>query len=163
MATTMTRPETVLAKSTRTRTVWLAVVAAILLIAVGFGAGFLTSQTTQDDPVGLADQATVSLIQENMAAHNAGDPDALRETVIEDYVFTAINPDTGAVIGETTGVDALFKEISQTSQLQATSEFVQDDNGLVSATYSEGGTTGMLVFKIVDGKIAHTWVYMYDR
>lgn len=161
MATTMTRPETVHSKPTRT--VWLAVLAAILLVAVGFGGGFLTSQVTQDEPVGLADEATVSLIQDNMAAHNAGDREALSETVTEDYVFTAINPDTGAVIGETTGVDALFAGISQTSQLQATSELVQDDNGLVSATYSEGGTTGMLVFKIVDGKIAHTWVFMYER
>lgn len=110
-----------------------------------------------------ADAATVSLIEDNMAASNAGDLEALRETLTEGSL-TAISPDNGDVIGETTGgADAFYKEVSQTSQLQATSELVQDDNGLVSATYSEGGTTGMLVFKIEDGKIAHTWVFMYER
>lgn len=143
---------------------WLAALATILLLAGGFGAGFLTSEVTQDEPVGLADAATVSLIQDNMSASNSGDLEALRETVTEGYVFTAIDPDSGSVIGETTGgVEAFYEQIGQTNQLRATSEFLQDDNGLVSTTYSEGGTNGMLVVKILGGKIAHTWVFMYEN
>lgn len=163
MTTTMTRPGTAEARATRTRSAWLAALAAILLVAVAFGAGFLTSQVTQDEPVGLADAATVTLIEDNMRATNAGDLDALRETVTEGYVFTAIDPDNGNVIGETIGVDAFYDRIGRTDQLRATSELVQDDNGLVSTTYSEGGTNGMLVLKVVGGKIAHTWVYMYEN
>lgn len=157
MTTTFTRPETILPTGRTSRFTWLTVLVAVLALALGFGAGFLTSQTTQDEPTGLADNATVSLIKDNMAAFNAGDARALAATTTSGVVFTVVS--SNGANAQFTGPESIMANIGQTSGLKATSEFVQQGT-LVTSTYSEASSKGVQIYQISGGKIAHVWILL---
>lgn len=112
MTTTCTKPEAVVHPTRPSRFTLVAVFVVVLAVALGFGAGFVVRDLTQDEPTGLANDATVSLIEDYGAASNAGD------------VFTG--------------------------------EPVQQGN-LVTTTYSESGSHGVVTFEISDGRISHVW------
>jgi hypothetical protein len=156
MTTTFAEPETIL-RTGRSRFTWLTVLVAVLALALGFGAGFLTSQTTQDEPIGLADDATVSLIEDNMAAFNAGDANALAATTTSDVVFTVVSSE--GIDAQFKGPESVMANIGQTSGLKATSEFVRQ-GPLVTSTYSEASSTGVQIYKIAGDKIAHVWILL---
>lgn len=158
MTTTSTKPTDTLVHPTRrsSRFTWLAVLVVLFAVALGFGAGFLTSQMGQDEPSGLADDATVSLIEDFMAAGTAGDLEALEATTTPDVVLTGMDRD--GVIGETEGgAEGILAQMGEPSGLKATSEFMQQGN-LVTSTYSESESHGVQTFEITDGKISHVWL-----
>lgn len=159
MTSTTSKPtETVVHPSWRTsRFTWLTVIVVALAVAVGFGAGFLTSQMVQDEPTGLADEATVSLIEDYMAAADAGDQESLAATTTPDFVITLMN--RSGVLGEIEGAEAMLRELGEANGLEATSEFMQQDE-LVTSTYDELNSHGVQTFEITDGKISHAWITM---
>ena len=156
MTTTFTRPETVPTKQ-GSRFSLVTVLTVVLAIALAFGAGFLTRQLTQDDPTGLAPDSTVSLIEDNMAAFNAGDLKALAATTTTDVTYTMIDPK--GVVGELTGPYNVYSALGQARGLRATSEYMQQGH-LVTVSYREAATEGISIYEITAGKISHAWIIM---
>ena len=157
MTTMLSRPGTATPTRRASRFTWLSALIVVLAVALGFGAGFLTSQQTQDDPTGLAPDATVSLIEDNMAAFNAGDAQALAATTTPDVTYTMIDP--SGVLGELNGPENVLGRLGQTHGLRATSEYMQQGH-LVTVSYREAATEGITIYEITAGKISHAWIIM---
>lgn len=134
----------------RTTPTWLTLVVALLLLALGFAAGAATMRLTDDDPVGLADESVVALVERNFAASNADDEAALAAT----YTPTArlFVYDGHVELAWFEFARVIAREMGGTTDLTLTSEVVQHGS-LVSATYSEGASEGVFVMEIQDGKI----------
>ena len=157
MTTTFAGPETIRPTGRTSRFTWLTVLVVVLALALGFGAGFLTSRATQDKPSGVADDTTVSLIEDNMAAFNAGDAKALAATTTSGVVYTVVGSE--GIGAQFTGPESAMANIGQTSGLKATSEFVRQ-GALVTSTYSEASSKGVQIYQISGGKIAHVWILL---
>jgi hypothetical protein len=142
---------------TRTPSVWTVILAVVLLLAAGFGAGFLVSETTQSEPAGLADESVVALIDDSIAASNAGDDAAYAATFSSDAKFFII--DDGIELARYEFSNVIARETGGTVDLALTSEVVQHGD-YASASYTEAGSHGLMVVEIVGGKIDNQWIFI---
>lgn len=149
--TTEATPELTIARSRRP--LWVIGVAIVLLLAA-FGGGILTGRAMVSDPVGLADDAVVELIDENARALNARDEAALAATYSEDAVVHDL-------IGgeEYTGADQIATTYASVPnwRLERTSELVQQGR-FIAATFTYFRGAGVTIFQIEGDKIAHQWI-----
>ena len=141
----------------RTTPIWMTALVALLLLALGFAAGAVTMRLTDDEPVGLASESDVALIEDNFAASNADDEAALAATYSADAVFFIIR--AGVQLGTYEFAKGIASALSGTTGLALTSEVVQHGD-YASATYSEAGTEGVMVVEIVNGKIDNQWIFI---
>jgi hypothetical protein len=142
---------------TRTPSVWTVILAVVLLLAAGFGAGFLVSEATQSEPAGLADESVVALIDDSIAASNAGDDAAYAATFSSDAKFFII--DDGIELARYEFPNVIARETGGTVDLALTSEVVQHGD-YASVSYTEAGSHGLMVVEIVGGKIDNQWIFI---
>ena len=141
----------------RTTPIWMMLLAALLLLALGFAAGAVTMRLAEDEPLGLADESVVALIERNIAASNADDEAALAATYTPNarlFIF-----DGHVELARYEFADVIGREMSGTSDLATTSEVVQNGS-LVSATYTEGSSEGVVVMELLNGKIDSQWIFI---
>lgn len=150
--TTEAKPE--VAPRARTRVRGWVIGVVVVLLAAAFGGGIFTGKAMEADPVGLADDAVVELLDENIRALNARDADAIAATFAEDAVMTDL------IAGEEyVGADEIARTYASIPnlRLEQTSERVQQGDYVASTfTYFRG--SGVAIFQIEDGKITHQWV-----
>jgi hypothetical protein len=136
---------------------WMTLVGALLLLALGFAAGALTMQLVEEEPAGLADESVVSLIESNIAASNADDEAALAATYSPDAELFFIRD--GVELGSFEFAKGIAAQMSGTTDLALTSEVVQHGD-YASAGYTEGESDGIMVVEVVNGKIDNQWIFI---
>ena len=141
----------------RTTPMWMIVIGALLLLALGFAAGAVTMQAVDEEPLGLADESVVAVIEDSIAAANADDEAAYAATFSPDARFFFI--DDGVVLGKIAFAKNIAREVGGTTDLTLTSEVVQHGD-YASATYSEAGSEGVVVYEVLNGKIDNQWVFI---
>ncbi len=149
-----TEAEVEAAPSARTRVRGWVIGVVVVLLAAAFGGGILTGKAMESDPIGLADDPVVALLDENISALNAGDAAAIAATFTEDAVMTDL------IAGEEfVGADEIAATYASIPnwRLERTSEIVQQGAYAASGFTYRGGS-GVAIFQIQDGKIAHQWV-----
>lgn len=152
---------------------WFAILGGVLMLALGFGAGFLTSQLTDNGSSDVADAATTSLIESNVDAYNAQDADALAATYTPDAVITYVyrggwytrpSDYVGPKAIDAPAANVLPWRLVNLSlgDFRLTSVLAAHD-GLVSATFGRpDGHGGVVIYEVGDGKIRHQWLVMSD-
>lgn len=136
---------------------WMTLVGALLLLALGFAAGALTMQATDEEPAGLAEESVVAVIKDSMAASNADDDAALAamfKPQARFYIF-----DGHVQLAQLEFADVIAREMGGTTNLTLTSEVVQH-GAYASAGYSEAGSEGVMVVEIDGDKIANQWIFI---
>jgi len=141
----------------RTTPMWMTLVGALLLLALGFAAGAVTMQAVDTEPAGLADESVVALIEDNFAASNADDEAALAATYTPSA--RAFIYDGHVELARFEFADVIAREIGGTTDLTLTSEVVQN-GAYASAGYSEGGSEGLVVMEIVGGKVNSQYIFI---
>ena len=136
---------------------WMTLVGALLLLALGFAAGAVTMQAVDTEPAGLADESVVALIERNIAASNADEEAALAATYSADAEFFIIRD--GVQLGSYEFAKGIASALSGTTELALTSEVFQHGD-YASATYPEGSSQGLLVVEIANGKIDNQWIFI---
>ena len=141
----------------RTTPMWMTLLGALLLLALGFAGGALTMQAVDTEPLGLADESVVAVIEDNIAASNADDEAALAATYSPDAEFFIIRD--GVELGSYEFAKGIAGALSGTTGLALTSEVVQHGD-YASATYTEAGSEGVMVVEILNGKIDNQWIFI---
>lgn len=136
--------------------VWVVVLGVVIGLIAGFAAGVLAQQAVEDETQGLASTAAVEVVDNLIAVTNGSDPAAVADAYTDDAVFV-ISDSTGAVYGRYVGGDEIAAEMGSTIELRRTGEVLQQDD-MVTMTYSENITSGVMTLDIVGGKIAAQWV-----
>jgi hypothetical protein len=136
---------------------WAVAGLAVLLLAA-FGAGFLTSRSTQPGPETLAPDWVVRLVDGNFDAVNIGSAPDLAATFHEGAVLSDMKTGVQA-FGVAEIVEVMLDDDGLT--LVRTSDVVYHD-GYATCTFRFGEEPGsapaVATFKIDDGKISHQWV-----
>lgn len=136
---------------------WAVAGLAALLLAA-FGAGFLTSRSTQPGPETLAPDWVVRLVDDNFDAVNLGSAPDLAATFHDDAVLSDMKTGVQAF-----GVEEIVKVMLDDAGLSVvrTSEVLYQD-GYATCTFRFGEEPGSVpavaTFKIDDGQISHQWV-----
>jgi hypothetical protein len=141
----------------RTTPLWMTLIGALLLLALGFAAGALTMQAVDTEPAGLAEDSVVAVIEDSMAASNAGDEAAFAAMLSPDAELFVIRD--GVEVGDFEFASVIAREMVGTTDLALTSEVVQYGD-YASAAYSEAETAGVMVFEIVEDKIDNLWIFI---
>lgn len=136
---------------------WMVLVGALLLLALGFAAGALTMQALDTEPEGLAEDSVVALIEDSVTAANAGDEVALAGLLSPDAELFFI--DDGVVLGSYEFADVIARELAGTTDLALTSEVVQHGD-YASVSYTEAETHGLMVVEVVGEKIDNMWIFI---
>jgi hypothetical protein len=136
---------------------WMILVGALLLLALGFAAGALTMQAVDTEPAGLAEDSVVALIEDSVTAANAGDEAAIEALFSPDAEVFFI--DDGVVLGSYEFPDVIARELAGTTDLALTSEVVQHGD-YASVSYTEAETHGLMVVEILNGKIDNQWIFI---
>ena len=134
---------------------WVVVLGVVIALIVGFAAGVLAQQAVETEPEGLASAAAVEVVDDAIAAANGQDAAAHADVYTKDAVFV-ITDSTGAVHGRFVGGEEIAAEMS-TIGLERTGEVLQQGD-MVTTTYSENNTSGVMTLDIEGGKIATQWV-----
>lgn len=136
---------------------WAVAGLAVLLLAA-FGAGFVTSRSTQPGPETLAPEWVVQLVDDNFDAVNIGSAPGLAATFHEDAVLSDMKTGVQAF-----GIADIVEVMLDDDDLSVvrTSDVVYHD-GYATCTFRFGAEPGTVpavaTFKIDDGKISHQWV-----
>lgn len=136
---------------------WMVLVGALLLLALGFAAGALTMQALDTEPEGLAEDSVVAVIEDSIDAMNAGDEAALAAIFSPDAEVFFIQD--GVELGSYEFADVIAREMAGSTGLALTSEVVQHGD-YASAGYTEGETDGVMVVEVVNGKIDNQWIFI---
>jgi hypothetical protein len=136
---------------------WMTLLGALLLLALGFAAGALTMQVVDEEPAGLADESVVSLIERNIAAANADDEAALAATYSPDAELFFIRD--GVELGTFEFAKVIAAQVSGSTDLALTSEVVQHGD-YASAGYTEAESDGIMVVEVLNGKIDNQWIFI---
>lgn len=135
---------------------WMALLGALLL-ALGFAGGALTMQATDTEPVGLADESVVAVMERSIAASNSGDDAAYAATFSPDaelFIF-----DGGVELAAFESAREIAGEMGGTTGLALTSEIVQTGD-YASATYTEASSEGLVVVDVAGDKIRNMWIFI---
>ena len=136
---------------------WAVAGLAVLLLAA-FGAGFVTSRSTQAGPETLAPDWVVLLVDDNFDAVNLGSAPNLAATFHEDAVLSDMKTGVQAF-----GVAEIVEVMLDDADLSVvrTSDVVYQD-GYATCTFrfspEPGSVPAVATFRIEDGKISHQWV-----
>jgi len=136
---------------------WMTLLGALLLLALGFAAGALTMQAVDTEPLGLADESVVAVIEDNIAATNAGDEAAIAATFSPDAELFIIKD--GVELADFEFAKVIAREMSGWTDLTLTSEVVQRGE-YASVTYSEAESAGVMVVEVLGNKIDNMWIFI---
>jgi len=144
----------------RTTPMWMTLLGELLLLlALGFAGGALTMQAVDEEPAGLADESVVAISRATSPrATPTTRPHSPRRTRPNARAFVY---DGHIELARFEFADVIARELGGTTTLTLTSEVVQ--NGAhAPASYSEGGTEGLVVMEIVGGKVSSQYIFI-DR
>ena len=136
---------------------WMISLVGLLLLALGFAAGAATMRLTDEEPVGLAEDSVVALIERNIAASNADDEAALAATYSPDAELFFIRD--GVELSSFEFAKGIAAQMSGATDLALTSDVVQHGD-YASAGYTEGETDGVMVVEVLNGKIDNQWIFI---
>lgn len=139
----------------RRSSAWVVVLGVVIALLAGFAAGVLVQQAVEAEPEGLASAAAVKVVDDAIAAANGQDAAAYASVYTDDAVFL-ITDTTGLNYGRFVGGEEIAAEMS-TIGLERTGEVLQQGD-MVTTTYSENNTSGVMTLDIEGGKIATQWV-----
>lgn len=141
----------------RTTPMWMVLIGAVLLLALGFAAGAVTMRAVDEEPLGLADESVVAVIEDSIAASNADDEAAYAAMFSPDANFFIY--DGHVQLARFEFAKVIAREMGGTTDLTLTSEVVQHGD-YASATYTEAGSEGVFVVEVVGDKIANQWIFI---
>ena len=133
---------------------WAVAGLAVLLVAA-FGAGFLTSRSTQPAAETLAPDWVVRLVDDNFDAVNLGSAPDLAATFHEDAVLSDMKTGVQA-FGVAEIVEVMLDE--ELSVVRTSDVVYRDGYATCTFHFGAGTVPAVATFKIEDGKISHQWV-----
>lgn len=136
---------------------WMTLIGALLLLALGFAAGALTMQAVDTEPAGLADESVVAVIERSVAASNAGDEAAYAAVFSPDAEMFIIKD--GVELADFEFAKVIAREMGGSTNLTLTSEVVQHGD-YASVTYSEAESAGVMVVEVLGDKIDNMWIFI---
>jgi len=136
---------------------WMTLLGALLLLALGFAAGALTMQVVDEEPAGLADESVVAVIEDSIDAMNADDEAALAAIFSSDAEVFFIKD--GVELGSYEFANVIAREMAGSTGLALTSEVIQHGD-YASAAYTEAESAGVMVVEVLDGKIDNQWIFI---
>lgn len=136
---------------------WMTLIGALLLLALGFAAGALTMQAVDTEPAGLADESVVAVIERSVAAANADDEAAYAAVFSPDAEMFIIKD--GVELADFEFAKVIAREMGGSTNLTLTSEVVQHGD-YASVTYSEAESAGVMVVEVLGDKIDNMWIFI---
>jgi hypothetical protein len=134
---------------------------SVILLVVGLGAGFLVGQVTKADtvlPSDLAGTTVTQMLDDYMAAVNAGDATKIASFFATDATFTDTTKDDGYVVeGNTEIAETMASWHPLGFQVSDPGTAIQ--NGEYVAQYHISSVDAvMAVYQIEDGKFQNVWI-----